>query len=109
MVQLARPNENGQWGEGVYNNTYVKQGDVWKIQSPHFYVDGFTDYDKGWMKSAIPIEGPSALLPPDKPPTEIYRSFPGTYIPPYPYKHPVTGKPIVTPQAGDSVLGRKDQ
>ena len=107
MVQIARPNQNGQWGEGTYENDYVKEGGVWKIAKLHFYVTGFTDYDLGWTKSAIPAEGPSAILPPDRPPTEIYRSYPGVYIPPFDYVHPVTGKPIpVTPPA-DSVLGRK--
>jgi hypothetical protein len=107
MVQIARPNQNGQWGEGTYENDYVKEGGVWKIAKLHFYVTGFTDYDLGWTKSAIPAEGPSAVIPPDRPPTEIYRAYPGVYIPPFDYVHPVTGKPIpVTPPA-DSVLGRK--
>ena len=67
-----------------------------------------TDYDKGWTKSALPMEGPSALFPPDKPPTEVYRSFPGDYIPPFNYKHPVTGKPLADiPEAADNVTGRK--
>jgi hypothetical protein len=107
MVQIARPNQNGQWGEGTYENAYVKEGGVWKIAKLHFYVTGFTDYDLGWGKSAIPAEGPSAVIPPDKPPTEIYRSFPGVYIPPFDYVHPVTGKPIVIAPPADTVLGRK--
>jgi len=104
MVQLSRPNQNGQWGEGTYENAYVKQDGVWKIASLHFYVTGFTDYDAGWAKSAIPMEGPSALLPPDRPPSEIYRSYPGVYIPPFDYPHPVTGKPIAPPRPADSIL-----
>jgi hypothetical protein len=107
MVQLARPNESGQWGEGVYENEYVKEGGVWKISKLHFYVTAFVDYDLGFNKSANPIEGPSALFPPDRPPTEVYRSFPGVYIPPFHYPHPVTGKPIdIGGQPADSVLGR---
>ena len=108
MVQLARPNAAGQWGEGVYENAYRKENGVWKIASLHFYVTGFTDYDVGWTKSAIPTEGPSALLPPDRPPSEIYRSFPGVYIPPFHYPHPVTGKPIDTgPPPADSIVRPK--
>jgi hypothetical protein len=107
MIQKARPNANGEWGEGTYENEYVKEGGVWKISRLHFYVTGLTDYDLGWTKSAIPMEGPSAVLPPDRPPTEIYRSYPGVYIPPFDYVHPVTGKPIPVQEPADSVLGRK--
>ena len=107
MLQIARPNENGQWGEGTYENAYIKQGRVWNIARLHFYLTGLTDYDLGWAKSAIPADGPSAAIPPDRPPTEIYRAFPGVYIPPFDYVHPVTGKPIPVQQPADSVLGRK--
>jgi len=107
MVQLSRANESGQWGEGVYENDYVKEDGVWKIARLHFYPTGFTDYDLGWNKSAIPMQGPSAAIPPDAPPTEIYRSYPGVYIPPFDYPHPVTGKPIDIPEPADSLLGRK--
>jgi hypothetical protein len=107
MVQLSRANESGQWGEGVYENDYVKDGGVWKIARLHFYPTGFTDYDLGWSKSAIPVQGPSAAIPPDAPPTEVYRAYPGVYIPPFDYPHPVTGQPIAIPEPADSVLGRK--
>ena len=107
MVQLGRAGQSGQWGEGVYENEYVKQGGVWKIARLHFYPTGFTDYDLGWAKSAIPMQGPSAAIPPDRPPTEVFRSYPGVYVPPFDYPHPVTGKPIVIPEPADSVLGRK--
>jgi hypothetical protein len=107
MVQLGRAGESGQWGEGVYENDYVKQGGVWKLARLHFYPTGFTDYDLGWTKSAIPMQGPSAAIPPDAPATEVFRSYPGVYIPPFDYPHPVTGQPIAIPEPADSVLGRK--
>lgn len=106
MVQLGRAGQPGQWGDGVYENDYVKQHGVWKIARLHFYADGFTDYDLGWTKSAIPLAGPSAAVPPDRPPSVVYRGFPGVYIPPYHYAHPVTGQPLVIPEPSDSVLGR---
>ena len=108
MIQLAEPGANGIWGVGVYENTYVKQKGIWKISKLHFYVTAKTDYDAGWMRSAIPMEGQSALFPPDAPPTEVYRSYPGAYIPPFDYKHPVTGKSLKDiPQPKDDVVGRE--
>ena len=108
MIQLAEPGQNGIWGVGVYENEYVKQGGVWKISKLHFYVTAETDYDAGWMKSLIPMQGPSALFPPDRPPSEVYRSLPGVYIPPFDYKHPVTGKSLKDiPEPPDDVVGRK--
>jgi hypothetical protein len=107
-VQLAEPGQNGIWGVGIYENEYVKDGGVWKIAKLHFYPTAFTDYDRGWARSLLPMKGPSALFPPDKPPTVVYRTLPGQYIPPFSYTHPVTGKPLTgLPQADDSVTGAK--
>jgi hypothetical protein len=105
-VMLAEPGQNGVWGVGIYENDYVKEGGVWKFAKLHFYPTALTDYDRGWARSQLPMKGPSALYPPDKPPTVVYRTFPGNYIPPFSYKHPVTGQPITNlPQAADSVTG----
>jgi len=107
MVMLAEPGANGIWGVGIYENKYAKDDGVWKIASLHFYPTAFTDYDKGWAQSMLPMKGQSALFPPDKPPTEVYRALPGNYIPPFSYKHPVTGLSLTNPpQAIDSVLGK---
>jgi len=107
MVMLSQPGHNGQWGVGIYENTYVREGDRWKISSLHFYPTGFTDYDKGWMQSQLPMAGPSALFPPDLPPSEVYRALPGVYVPPFSYDHPVTGAPMDDiPQPPDDVVGR---
>lgn len=107
MVMLSEPGQNGIWGVGIYENRFVKEGDAWKIASLHFYPTGWTDYDQGWMKSQLPMAGMSALFPPDEPPSEVYRSLPGVYIPPFSYRHPVTGERLdEIPQPPDDVLGR---
>ena len=107
MVMLSEPGANGVWGVGIYENTYVQEGGVWKIDNLHFYPTAFTDYDRGWSCSLLPMKGQSALFPPDEPPTAVYRTMPGNYIPPFSYNHPVTGEPLKDlPQAVDSVLGR---
>jgi len=107
-VMLGEPGANGVWGVGIYENEYVKEGGTWKIASLHFYPAAWTDYDKGWMRSALPMEGQSALFPPDAPPTEVYRSLPGAYIPPFSFDHPVTGKSLKDiPQPADDLVGRE--
>jgi hypothetical protein len=83
VIQLASPNADGQWGEGTYENEYVREGGVWKIRKLHFYLTALTDYDLMWSKGSIAVPAASTLLPPDRPPTEIYRSLPGVYLPPF--------------------------
>jgi hypothetical protein len=107
MMMLSEPGANGVWGVGIYENTYAKEDGVWKIASLHFYPTAMTDYDRGWARSLLPMKGQSALFPPDLPPTEVYRTMPGNFIPPFSYNHPVTGESLKDlPQAVDSVLGR---
>lgn len=106
-VMLSEPGANGIWGVGIYENAYLKEGGVWKIAKFHFYPTAFTDYDRGWARSLLPMKGPSAVFPPDRPSTRVYRAMPGNYIPPFSYPHPVTGKPLTNlPQAADSVTGQ---
>lgn len=106
-MQLAKPNSNGMHAVGIYENEYVKEGGRWKIAKLHFYLTAKTDYDKTWADGAVPMEGASALFPPDRPPTEVYRSFPAAYVPPFSFDHPVTGKPLKDlPMAGDDVIHR---
>jgi hypothetical protein len=108
MVMLGEAGHNGVWGVGVYENTYAKEAGVWKISSLHFYPVALADYDGGFMKQALPMEGVSALYPPDKPPTEVYRTFPANYIPPFSFVHPVTGQSLKDlPQPKDDVVGRE--
>ena len=64
MLQLGRQNASGAWGDAVYENDYVKEGGVWKIARLHAYITGVMDYEAGF-KNSYPMEGPSAVLPPD--------------------------------------------
>ena len=71
MVMLSEPGANGVWGVGQYENAYVKERGVWKIGKLHFYVNAMGDYDLGFSRGPLRMEGPSALFPPDRPPTEV--------------------------------------
>ena len=46
---------------------------------------------------------PKKPLRADRPPTEVYRTFPQGYTPPFSFVHPVTGQPIVVTQPADAV------
>jgi len=92
FIQAGVLHKSAQWGEGTYENEYVKENGVWKIKSLHFFVTYYIDFDKGWDKGGSAPPAPIQGLPPDKPPSIEYKTFPDVFIPPYHYKNPVTGK-----------------
>jgi len=84
---------NGGWGLPLYENAYVKEDGVWKIQTLHGPFTMYTSWD-GWAKSATPNTRPDTFgEPPDLPPTVVYLTYPSYYIVPFHYPNPVTGKP----------------
>lgn len=90
---------HGEWSEGVYENTFVRDGGVWKIKDLRYFPTFITDYDKGWALDAKPVPAASAELPPDRPPTSVYAIYPKAHIPPYHYDNPVSGAAPRYPQA----------
>lgn len=93
FVQIAGYQKFALWSEGTYENTYIKQGGIWKINGMHFYATYYTPFDQGWAKANMPNNGPSKTNPPDELPTVTYDVFPGHYVPPFHYPNPVTGRP----------------
>ncbi len=73
---LGHVGGQGQWMEGVYENTFVKRHGVWMFKSLHFYPTFITDYDKGWALDAQPVPAVSKVLPPDRPPSQVYAIYP---------------------------------
>jgi len=83
FAQEAQYNEFARWGLGVFENDYVKDNGVWKIQRLHLYTTMYTPYEDGWAKTAIPNSGPLADLPPDRPPSVAYEAFPAAFDVPF--------------------------
>ena len=86
------------WGGGIYENVYVKEGGIWKIQLLDYVGRWQAPYELGWAHSSghlVPFEktypenpiGPDEILP------EMPYSWPETSVVPFHYRHPVTGKP----------------
>lgn len=95
---LGQYRKHAEWRDGVYENTYIKEGGVWKIQSLHLYVNFVVPYEKGWARLK-PGEGlvrseASKAFPPDRATTAGYRPFPETQVPPFQAPNPVTGRPV---------------
>jgi hypothetical protein len=89
------------WGDVIYENTYVKQDGVWKINTVHAPFVMYTS-GKGWAQFALENTWPAKFPPPpDRPPTVVYLTFPSFHVVPFHYPNPVTGKPFVLPPGAD--------
>lgn len=79
------------WGYGIYENDYTKVNGKWMFKKLHFNRYIYTPYEDGWLKT--PDAGAKMYDPvkPDLPPT-AYHPYPEKYVPPFHYKHPLTGK-----------------
>ena len=91
---------HAEWRDGIYENTYVKEDGVWKIQSLHLYVNFVAPYERGWARLR-PGEGlvqsqASQAFPPDRPPSASYQPFPAVQVPPFRAPNPVTGRRVET-------------
>jgi len=95
LIQVGQYKKSASWGEGTYENEYVKEGGVWKIKKLHWYVSFVAPYEGGWakMKPADALVGDFVKeFPPDQPPTENYKPYPAAFVPPYHYDNPVSGR-----------------
>ena len=108
FAQEAQHNEYARWGLGVFENDYVKDDGVWKIQHLHLFTTMYSPYEDGWAKTAIPNPGPLADLPPDRPPSVAYEAFPAAFDVPFHYDNPVTGKLAQQPDV-PGTLSRESQ
>ena len=92
FMQVGNLGKEARWGDAVYENEYVKEGDVWKISKLHSFITFYVEYDKGWNKGAVALPKHLETLAPDADATVKYGAFPEVFIPPYHYTNPVTGK-----------------
>ncbi|MEO6153141.1 MAG: nuclear transport factor 2 family protein [Croceibacterium sp.] len=88
--RFANPqaNQAGQasWAGGIYENIYVKQAGVWKIQDLRYYNDFAAPYEGGWGK-VEPLATPAASTGPtsdnsESPTVAILPGLTGTSAPP---------------------------
>jgi len=92
IAELGTAGESATWGAGTYQNEYVKENGIWKIRRLHAFNRFYTPYADGWGKTALPDAGPDKEFPPDRPQSVAYKPYPATDLPPFHYRHPVTGR-----------------
>jgi hypothetical protein len=85
---------DAQIGGAIYENEFVKEDGVWKIRSLHQYTTFVADLARGWANGPRPAAGASAAVPPDRPPSLRYQSYPIYTQTPIHYPNPITGLPV---------------
>lgn len=90
--------QHAEWTDGIFENSYVREGGVWKIRTLRLYVNFVAPYERGWARLA-PGEGvaqseASKAFPPDRPPSSTPAPFPEVQVPPFQASNPVTGRPV---------------
>lgn len=91
IIMAGQLGKDAFWGEGPYENEYIKDNGVWKIKKLHWYDSMFVPYATGWLKTPDPTLGKFVgdKLKPDAPPSVDYETWPGTYLPPFHFPNPV--------------------
>jgi hypothetical protein len=100
----TKPNEVPQqfWESGIYENDYVKEDGVWKIQRLNYMMQWQADYEAGWAKTTAHLQ-PAMATYPENPigPDRILSE--DNYRPTWPHRqevsmsfaHPVLGQKFV--------------
>jgi hypothetical protein len=92
FVMFGQLNRSAQWGEGVYENTFIKENGVWKYKNLHGFQTFYTNYEGGWAKHSAGMFAPFPGYPPDLPQSIPYEVYPAVFVPPFHYRNPVTAK-----------------
>ena len=91
LTGVSGSGSGGSWGEGPYENTYVKEEGIWKIRSIRWYGNFIAPYEGGWIsvdEAALRALTVSPTLEPDAPPTGDYEPFPAASVPPFHFDNP---------------------
>jgi SnoaL-like protein len=92
FVMYAAAERNAQWGEGIYENRFVKENGVWKYQSLSGYQTFYANYDEGWTRQTVGLLAPFPGYPYDLPQSVAYEVYPALFTPPFHYANPVSGR-----------------
>jgi hypothetical protein len=93
LQMMGFAGRSASWVGGIYLNEFVKEDGVWKIKTDHAFNTFMANYEGGWTHGvSTTLPGQSERLPPDEPPSVVFRPFPNVIDIPFPYPNPVTGE-----------------
>jgi hypothetical protein len=100
LILQGQLGKSALWGEGPYENEYVKENGVWKLKKLHWFQTVLVPYEGGWAKHEDVNGGKfvSDKLRPDAPPTIVYKTWPGAFVPPFHFKNPAPQATASRPQ-----------
>jgi hypothetical protein len=55
LIQDGVFNQQANWGAGVYENSYIKQNGVWKIQRLQLHLRFYAPYEGGWTRTTAAL------------------------------------------------------
>jgi hypothetical protein len=91
MTGTSGSGSGGNWGEGPYENEYVREDGVWKIARLHWYGTFFAPYEGGWL-NADPADfdaySAGGGTTPDRPANTGSAPFPSASVPPFSFENP---------------------
>jgi hypothetical protein len=90
LIMAGQLGEYAVWGEGPFENEYVKENGVWKISKLHWFQTMLVSFEGGWHQN-VDYNGAHWVsdLPPDEPTSFEYDAWPGTFLPPFHFDNPV--------------------
>jgi hypothetical protein len=98
LGMLGQYKQQAEWRDGIYENSYVREGGVWKIRSLRLHVNFVAPYERGWARlrggEGLVRSEASQAFPPDRGPTTSHAPFPAVQVPDFQARHPVTGRPV---------------
>ena len=99
LGMLGQYKQHAEWRDGIYENTYVREGGVWKIRSLHLYVNFVAPYERGWARlqprrGAGAERGVEGLPARPRRRARATQPFPEAQVPPFQAPNPVTGRPV---------------
>ena len=98
MLQQMSQGNRASIGASLYENEFVKEGEVWKFSKVNTFNTLSASYVGGWAKAAgRGMPGASKDYPPDAPPSRTVVMFPLVVEAPYHYANPVSGRTVLPP------------
>ncbi|MEO8307871.1 MAG: nuclear transport factor 2 family protein [Pseudomonadota bacterium] len=100
VILAGHKGRDAFWGEGPYENQYVKENGVWRISRLHWFQTLYAPYAGGWANNADANDARfvTAALKPDAPTTINFKHWPGAFTPPFHFRGKYPGfEPIPVP------------